>query len=140
MTPEEVNRAAKIGGVRLSLKISKGHGDELSISDDPQLIKGETGCGCCGKNSPPLQSPVFYLPNYPLGEEPFSNIRQVLKTTTEDMIEVNVNKNLVGSVMARNIGGYNAHAANIVTAIYIACGQMLKVQGPSQDNPGENAH
>ncbi|KAK4816530.1 hypothetical protein QYF61_017731, partial [Mycteria americana] len=48
---------------------------------------------------------------------------QVLKTTTEDIVEVNINKNLVGSAMAGSIGGYNAHAANIVTAIYIACGQ-----------------
>uniref|UniRef100_A0A9L0JME1 3-hydroxy-3-methylglutaryl-coenzyme A reductase n=1 Tax=Equus asinus TaxID=9793 RepID=A0A9L0JME1_EQUAS len=50
-------------------------------------------------------------------------VREVLKTTTEAMVEVNINKNLVGSAMAGSIGGYNAHAANIVTAIYIACGQ-----------------
>ncbi|XP_007941541.1 3-hydroxy-3-methylglutaryl-Coenzyme A reductase [Orycteropus afer afer] len=54
---------------------------------------------------------------------PAKVVREVLKTTTEAMIEVNVNKNLVGSAMAGSIGGYNAHAANIVTAIYIACGQ-----------------
>lgn len=29
--------------------------------------------------------------------------------------------------MAGSIGGYNAHAANIVAAIYIACGQVIKV-------------
>lgn len=40
------------------------------------------------------------------------------------MVEVNISKNLVGSAMAGSIGGYNAHAANIVTAIYIACGQV----------------
>ncbi|XP_004413450.1 PREDICTED: 3-hydroxy-3-methylglutaryl-Coenzyme A reductase isoform X3 [Odobenus rosmarus divergens] len=50
-------------------------------------------------------------------------VREVLKTTTEALIEVNISKNLVGSAMAGSIGGYNAHAANIVTAIYIACGQ-----------------
>ncbi|GAB0203958.1 3-hydroxy-3-methylglutaryl-Coenzyme A reductase [Grus japonensis] len=54
---------------------------------------------------------------------PAKVVREVLKTTTEDIVEVNVNKNLVGSAMAGSIGGYNAHAANIVTAIYIACGQ-----------------
>uniref|UniRef100_A0A2K5DWF4 3-hydroxy-3-methylglutaryl-coenzyme A reductase n=1 Tax=Aotus nancymaae TaxID=37293 RepID=A0A2K5DWF4_AOTNA len=54
---------------------------------------------------------------------PANVVREVLKTTTEAMIEVNINKNLVGSAMAGSIGGYNAHAANIVTAIYIACGQ-----------------
>ncbi|KAH0628022.1 hypothetical protein JD844_008674 [Phrynosoma platyrhinos] len=54
---------------------------------------------------------------------PAKVVKEVLKTTTEAMIEVNVNKNLVGSAMAGSIGGYNAHAANIVTAMYIACGQ-----------------
>ncbi|EPZ30867.1 hypothetical protein ROZALSC1DRAFT_29621 [Rozella allomycis CSF55] len=34
-----------------------------------------------------------------------------------------VEKNLVGSAVAGSIGGFNAHAANIVTAIYIATGQ-----------------
>ncbi|KAM9743159.1 3-hydroxy-3-methylglutaryl-coenzyme A reductase-like [Menidia menidia] len=50
-------------------------------------------------------------------------VQEVLKTTTEALIEVNINKNLVGSAMAGSIGGFNAHAANLVTAIYIACGQ-----------------
>lgn len=49
---------------------------------------------------------------------------QVLKTTTEALVEVNISKNLVGSAMAGSIGGFNAHAANLVAAIYIACGQV----------------
>lgn len=49
---------------------------------------------------------------------------QVLKTTTEALIQVNIQKNLVGSAMAGSIGGFNAHAANLVAAIYIACGQV----------------
>ena len=51
-------------------------------------------------------------------------VSQVLKTRTESLVDVNINKNLVGSAMAGSIGGYNAHAANIVAAIYIACGQV----------------
>ncbi|CAH2297207.1 3-hydroxy-3-methylglutaryl-Coenzyme A reductase [Pelobates cultripes] len=54
---------------------------------------------------------------------PAKVVREVLKTSTEALVEVNINKNLVGSAMAGSIGGFNAHAANIVTAIYIACGQ-----------------
>lgn len=50
---------------------------------------------------------------------------QVLKTTTEALVEVNINKNFVGSAMAGSIGGFNAHAANLVSAIYIACGQVM---------------
>ena len=49
---------------------------------------------------------------------------QVLKTTVDALIEVNIKKNLVGSAMAGSIGGFNAHAANIVTAIFIATGQV----------------
>jgi hydroxymethylglutaryl-CoA reductase (NADPH) len=39
------------------------------------------------------------------------------------MVELNVNKNLIGSAMAGSIGGFNAHAANIVAAIFLATGQ-----------------
>ncbi|KAM4809529.1 3-hydroxy-3-methylglutaryl-Coenzyme A reductase isoform 1-T2 [Rhinophrynus dorsalis] len=54
---------------------------------------------------------------------PAKVVREVLKTSTAALVEVNINKNFIGSAMAGSIGGYNAHAANIVTAIYIACGQ-----------------
>nr|XP_046230511.1 3-hydroxy-3-methylglutaryl-coenzyme A reductase-like [Scatophagus argus] len=50
-------------------------------------------------------------------------VREVLKSSTAALVELNINKNLVGSAMAGSIGGFNAHAANIVAAIYIACGQ-----------------
>jgi len=50
-------------------------------------------------------------------------VETVLKTTTEALVELNISKNMMGSAMAGSIGGYNAHAANIVTAIYIATGQ-----------------
>lgn len=55
---------------------------------------------------------------------------QILKTTTEALVEVNISKNLVGSAMAGSIGGYNAHAANLVAAIYIACGQVSQNRLP----------
>ena len=32
-------------------------------------------------------------------------------------------KNFIGSCLAGSIGGFNAHASNMVTAIYIATGQ-----------------
>uniref|UniRef100_H3D7J1 3-hydroxy-3-methylglutaryl coenzyme A reductase n=1 Tax=Tetraodon nigroviridis TaxID=99883 RepID=H3D7J1_TETNG len=50
-------------------------------------------------------------------------VREVLKSSTADLVALNINKNLVGSAMAGSIGGFNAHAANLVAAIYIACGQ-----------------
>ena len=38
-------------------------------------------------------------------------------------MSLNVSKNLVGSAMAGALGGFNAHASNIVTAVFLATGQ-----------------
>ncbi len=50
-------------------------------------------------------------------------VEKVLKTTVDELVNLNTSKNLVGSAMAGSIGGFNAHASNIVTAMYIATGQ-----------------
>lgn len=54
---------------------------------------------------------------------PESVVTSVLKSSVAAMIETNMQKNHVGSAMAGSVGGFNAHAANIVTAIYLATGQ-----------------
>ena len=51
-------------------------------------------------------------------------VSSVLKTSTSALVDLNISKNLVGSSMAGSIGGFNAHAANVITAIYIATGQV----------------
>ena len=51
------------------------------------------------------------------------SVRKILKCTVEDLVNLNIKKNLVGSAMAGSIGGFNAHAANILTAMYLATGQ-----------------
>ncbi|KAI8185042.1 3-hydroxy-3-methylglutaryl-coenzyme A reductase [Colletotrichum sp. SAR 10_65] len=50
-------------------------------------------------------------------------VKSVLKSDVDTLVELNVNKNLIGSAMAGSIGGFNAHAANIVAAIFLATGQ-----------------
>ncbi|CAK5272104.1 unnamed protein product, partial [Mycena citricolor] len=50
-------------------------------------------------------------------------VKSVLKTTVEALCNLNTKKNLVGSAMAGSIGGFNAHAANILTAMFLATGQ-----------------
>ncbi|KAL5476995.1 HMG1 [Sanghuangporus weigelae] len=50
-------------------------------------------------------------------------VQTVLKTTVKDLCNLNIKKNLIGSAMAGSIGGFNAHAANILTAIFLATGQ-----------------
>jgi len=50
-------------------------------------------------------------------------VRTTLKTTVASLVHTNLNKNLIGSAMAGAIGGFNAHASNIVTAVFLATGQ-----------------
>lgn len=50
-------------------------------------------------------------------------VKKVLKTTVPALVELNTIKNLAGSAVAGSLGGFNAHASNIVSAIFIATGQ-----------------
>ena len=49
-------------------------------------------------------------------------ISRIFKTDAGNLFEVNYRKNLVGSARAGSMG-FNAHAANVVAAMFIACGQ-----------------
>nr|ALF46697.1 3-hydroxy-3-methylglutaryl coenzyme A reductase 2 [Chrysanthemum x morifolium] len=50
-------------------------------------------------------------------------VKKVLKTTVASLVELNMLKNLTGSAMAGALGGFNVHASNIVSAVYLATGQ-----------------
>lgn len=54
---------------------------------------------------------------------PAKIVTTVLKTSVHALVDVNISKNMIGSAIAGSIGGFNAHAANLVTAIFIATGQ-----------------
>lgn len=49
-------------------------------------------------------------------------VESKLHSTTDSIVELNCRKNLIGSAMAGSIG-FNAHAANMVAALFIATGQ-----------------
>lgn len=61
-------------------------------------------------------------------------VTEVLKTRVAALVEACITKNLVGSSLAGSIGGNNAHAANIVAAMFIACGQVR------QSSAGHDRH
>lgn len=61
-------------------------------------------------------------------------VREKLKTTPEDVIEVNERKTLLGSARAGTLGA-NAHAANVLAAVYLATGQ-----DPAQVVEGSSAY
>eukprot|EP00953_Heterococcus_sp_UTEX-ZZ885_P012856 7348-Heterococcus_DN1.PRE.1 len=54
---------------------------------------------------------------------PGKYVASTLKTTVAALVQTNIQKNLVGSAMAGAVGGFNAHASNIVTAVFMATGQ-----------------
>ncbi|XP_021359301.1 3-hydroxy-3-methylglutaryl-coenzyme A reductase-like [Mizuhopecten yessoensis] len=64
---------------------------------------------------------------------PAKVVKSVLKTSVAALVDLNISKNLMGSAMAGSIGGFNAHAANVVTAIFIATGQ-----DPAQNTTSSN--
>jgi len=61
-------------------------------------------------------------------------VRETLKTTPEAVAEVNERKTLVGSARAGTLGA-NAHAANVLAAVYLATGQ-----DPAQVVEGASAY
>ena len=72
-----------------------------------------------------FQELVFPFSHFPTQAiVPAHIVSSVLKTSTSALVDLNISKNLVGSSMAGSIGGFNAHAANVITAIYIATGQV----------------
>ncbi|EUC45411.1 hypothetical protein COCMIDRAFT_95702 [Bipolaris oryzae ATCC 44560] len=54
---------------------------------------------------------------------PGAVVRSVLKCEVDDLVQMNISKNFIGSAMAGAMGGFNAHAANIVAAVFLATGQ-----------------
>jgi hydroxymethylglutaryl-CoA reductase (NADPH) len=65
-------------------------------------------------------------------------VETVLKTTVKDLCNLNIKKNLIGSAMAGSIGGFNAHAANILTvSALISSSRQLLIGRPSTSLPGK---
>lgn len=54
---------------------------------------------------------------------PGALVKSYLKTTPEKIVQLNIKKNLIGSILAGSIRSANAHFANILLALYLATGQ-----------------
>jgi hypothetical protein len=69
----------------------------------------------------------FYLSRLqslqPRRRRPGDVVKKILKADVEDLVRLNTKKTLVGSAMAGSVGGFNTHAANVLTAVYLATGQ-----------------
>ena len=52
-----------------------------------------------------------------------STLHKVLRVGVDEMVDINLNKNMVGSSLAGAIGGNNCNTSNIVAGIFLATGQ-----------------
>lgn len=50
-------------------------------------------------------------------------VRRYLKSTPEKIVDLNINKNMLGSIVAGGLRTANAHFANMLLAFYLATGQ-----------------
>lgn len=54
---------------------------------------------------------------------PADLVKKFLKSTPEQIVQLNIKKNLIGSIIAGSIRSANAHFANMLLAFYLATGQ-----------------
>lgn len=96
-----------------------------------EMITAETGVPCitlsgnmCTDKKPSAINAILGRGKTVIAEAKLSSefIEKTLKCSAESMFEVNYRKNLIGSLRAGSLG-FNAHAANIVAALFLACGQ-----------------
>ncbi|CAI6361598.1 unnamed protein product [Macrosiphum euphorbiae] len=104
-------------GTEKSLKVIGGYFPDMEILS----LSGNF----CSDKKPAAVNWIEGRGKYVVSEAivPSKIVTEVLKTTVAALVDVNISKNLMGSAIAGSIGGNNAHAANVVTAVYIATGQ-----------------
>ena len=52
-----------------------------------------------------------------------NDLHNILKVTPDQLIQLNIQKNLIGSSLAGTLGGNNCNAANVIAGLFIALGQ-----------------
>lgn len=125
-------------GRNLHLRLSFRTGDAMgmnmaTIASEAvcKLIEENTGAvaisvsgNMCTDKKPATINTIRGRGKYVIAEVrvPKDVVESKLHTTVPAVIELNERKNLIGSAMAGSLG-FNAHAANMVAALYIATGQ-----------------
>lgn len=79
----------------------------------------------CSDKKPSAVNGILGRGKYVIAEMriPHDICLRYLKTTPEKMVQLNIKKNLIGSIIAGGIRSANAHFANMLLAFYLATGQ-----------------
>lgn len=59
------------------------------------------------------------------------DLEDIMGVNLDDLINLNLKKNMIGSALSGSIGGFNAHASNILASIFTSTGQDLGQIGTS---------
>ena len=125
-------------GRNLHLRLSFSTGDAMGMNMATlaseavcKLIEENTGAvavsvsgNMCTDKKPAAINMIRGRGKYVIAEAmiPKDIVESKLHSTVDAIVELNERKNLIGSAMAGSYG-FNAHAANMVAALYIATGQ-----------------
>ena len=106
-----------------SNEIAKWIVENSGINVDYVSNSGNT---CCDKKVSAINS-IIGRGKHVIAEATISrdSCKRILRTTPEKIVELNTQKNMLGSMIAGSICSGNAHYANMLSAIYLPLGQDI---------------
>jgi len=91
----------------------------------PELKYGSISGNYCSDKKAAAVNGILGRGKYVVAEMtiPEKIVRRYLKTTPEKIVQLNIRKNLIGTILAGGLRSANAHFANMLLGFYLATGQ-----------------
>jgi hydroxymethylglutaryl-CoA reductase (NADPH) len=91
----------------------------------PELKYGSISGNYCSDKKATAVNGILGRGKYVVAELPIPGkiVRRYLKTTPEKIVQLNIRKNLIGTMLAGGLRSANAHFANMLLGFYLAMGQ-----------------
>ena len=91
----------------------------------PDLQYGSISGNYCSDKKATAVNGILGRGKYVVAELPIPGkiVRRYLKTTPEKIVQLNIRKNLIGTMLAGGLRSANAHFANMLLGFYLATGQ-----------------
>ncbi len=91
----------------------------------PELKYGSISGNYCSDKKATAVNGILGRGKYVVAELPIPGkiVRRYLKTTPEKIVQLNIHKNLIGTMLAGGTRSANAHFANMLLGFYLATGQ-----------------
>ena len=95
------------------------------LGQEPSLSYASISGNLCTDKKPSAVNGLLGRGKYVVAELdiPQRLLRRMLRTTAEQVVRINTEKNLMGGILAGSLRSANAHFANMLLAFYLATGQ-----------------